>query len=166
MFRSNRHLARRLPRHLPRLVTVTVAVPLWVLSMAEVAFTVRLVAVSSSATVSVPSAAITVSVFAPPVTVQFTTLSSSSSFVPGTVAVNCCEPPLATLTDEGATVTPVTTGISAGFFTAMLKSAVKGAVGVAPLPNSIPNNLRKGERLCNNLCWVYRFFSHLLRNFP
>jgi len=87
-------------------VTVTVAVPDLEVSAVEVALTVKVVAVSPAATVKVPLV-ILVPVI-PPVTDHVTVVAGL--FVPCTVAVNACVPPLITFAVEGFTVTPVTVG--------------------------------------------------------
>ena len=90
-------------------VTVTVALAYLVLSTVEVAVTVRLVAVSPSATVSKPVALIVVS--AMPSTLHATVLSKAP--VPETVAVKFCVVPFCTLVVAGEITTPLMlTGIS------------------------------------------------------
>ena len=86
-------------------VTVTVAVPDVVPSPLAVAVTVRVLAVSPSATVRRPVAEMVVPALLLPSTDQVT--SSLTSPVPLTVAVNCCVLPASTFAVFGSTVTPV-----------------------------------------------------------
>jgi hypothetical protein len=91
-------------------VTVTFAVPDLAVSSVEVAFTVNDERVSAAATVSKPLALIVVPEFLPVSTIVQVTVCAGL-LVPVTVAVNCCVPPLITLTVEGLTVTLVTVGV-------------------------------------------------------
>ena len=90
-------------------VTVTVAVSDFVVSTAELTFTVSAVRVSPEATVRRPSVLIVV-----PVALLVSTMDQvtvcAGLLVPVTDAVNVNVPPLATLAVEGLTVTLVTVG--------------------------------------------------------
>ncbi len=90
-------------------VTVTVAVANLFESTVEVAVTVSEEAVSSVATVKVPSVEIVVLEF-PPLTVQLTVCSGS--FMPVTWAVKTCVSPFTTVAVSGLTVTAVTVGVA------------------------------------------------------
>jgi hypothetical protein len=91
-------------------ITVTAAVPLFVVSAVEVALTVSDVRVSSAATVSEPLVLIVVPAFFPVSSIAHVTVCAGLLF-PFTVAVNCCVVPLGTVAVEGLTVTPVTVAV-------------------------------------------------------
>lgn len=94
-------------------VTVTAAVPDLAVSAVEAALTVRLVRVSSEATVSFPVVSTVVPDFLPVSTIDQLTVTAGL-LVPVTVALNCCVAPLATLALGGVTVTLVTMGVGRG----------------------------------------------------
>lgn len=85
-------------------VTVTVAVPLLVGSTVEVAFKVKVTAVSFKPTVNSPLESMLL--FEPPVIVHVTVLAGL--LVPLTNTSNCWVAPLATVAVDGLTVTVVT----------------------------------------------------------
>ena len=91
-------------------MTVTVTLADLLLSPLAVAMTVRLVAVSSAATVRRPSADMEVPALTPPLTDQVTSWLNSP--VPLTVALNCTVWPASTVAFAGLTLTPVTIGAS------------------------------------------------------
>jgi hypothetical protein len=87
-------------------VTVTVAVPLFVVSTVEVALTVKVAALSSTATERTPAGLMAVPA-PPPLTDQVTVWAGL--FVPLTVALKVAVPPFATFAVSGLTVTPCST---------------------------------------------------------
>jgi hypothetical protein len=95
---------------LPPPVIVTVAVPYLLVSTVEVAFTVKLVAVSLAATVKAPAVLMVVPE-TPPSTVHVTVCAGL--LIPVTVAVKLWVSPFATLAVDGFTVTPLTVGVRA-----------------------------------------------------
>jgi len=94
---------------LPPELTVTVAVPLLVVSAVDVALIVSDVRVSAAATVSKPLVLIVVPAFLPVWSIDQLTVCAGL-FVPVTVAVKICVAPFATVAVLGLTVTPVTVG--------------------------------------------------------
>jgi hypothetical protein len=125
--------------------TVTVAVPNFVVSTVELAFTVSVVRVSSEATVRRPPELIVVPAALPVSTMDQITVWSALP-VMATVAVNCRVPPLATPGVAGLTVTPVSTD---GVVTVMvavpdlLGSTVEAALTVRIVALSLAPTVRR-----------------------
>jgi hypothetical protein len=109
-------------------VTVTVAVPDLLVSRVEVAWTVKVVALSAAATVRRPVVLMLVPV-EPPVTDQVTPWSGLLS--PVTVASNCWVPSFSTLAVAGLTETPVTVGATGVTVTVAVPDLLVSKVEVA-----------------------------------
>jgi hypothetical protein len=111
------------------LVTVTVAVPSFVVSANDVARTVSVAAVSSAPTERKPPLVITVLALDAPSTVHVTVCAGV--YVPVTAAVNiCAAPPFCTSITPGDTVTPDTVGT--GAFTVTVAVLLVAEAVVAP----------------------------------
>jgi hypothetical protein len=91
-------------------LTVTAAVPLFVVSIVDVAITIKPVALSSAATARTPPALIAVPAL-PPLTNQVT--DCAGLLVPSTMALKAAVEPFATFAVGGFTLTEVTVALTA-----------------------------------------------------